>query len=196
MKQTVEWHLTSLDLKVTLSHAIVILLNSSSVNYFLSAILTFLTHCCDCINTSVNSVQYLHFNFVQQCIQISTRINSTSVHMYICVCFFQNVSNIQHCWPLKPLWYSVHLHVDPLHDTVTMIVTSEMYEKKIQKSLWQRLIGNQYHWHFENIRCYNVEFYMCSIQHNMAQVWEESPPPPWHPVSFQNTIILMHISAM
>ena len=26
-------------------------------------------------------------NFVQQCIQISTRINSSSVHTYICVCF-------------------------------------------------------------------------------------------------------------
>ena len=36
------------------------------------------------------------FDFVQQCIQISTRINSTSVHMYICVCFIRNVSNIQH----------------------------------------------------------------------------------------------------
>ena len=33
---------------------------------------------------------------VQQRIQISTRINSTSVHMYICVCFIRNVSNIQH----------------------------------------------------------------------------------------------------
>ena len=39
---------------------------------------------------------YTQFNFVQQCIKISTRINSTSVHMYICVCFIQNVSNIQH----------------------------------------------------------------------------------------------------
>ena len=35
------------------------------------------------------------FNFVQQCIQISTRINSTSVHTYICVCFIRNVSSIR-----------------------------------------------------------------------------------------------------
>ena len=38
---------------------------------------------------------HIQFNFVQQCIQISTRINSTNVHMYICVCFIRNVSNIQ-----------------------------------------------------------------------------------------------------
>ena len=40
------------------------------------------------------------FNFVQQCIQISTRINSSSVHMYIFVCFIRNISNIQQTAPL------------------------------------------------------------------------------------------------
>ena len=38
----------------------------------------------------------LQLQLVQQCIQISTRINSTSVHTYIFVCFIRNVSNIQH----------------------------------------------------------------------------------------------------
>ena len=41
---------------------------------------------------------HIQFNFVQQCIQISTRINSINVHTYICVCFIQNqynMSNIQ-----------------------------------------------------------------------------------------------------
>ena len=36
---------------------------------------------------------HIQINFVQQCIQISTRINSSSVHTYICVCFIRNVSN-------------------------------------------------------------------------------------------------------
>ena len=36
---------------------------------------------------SSNAIQ---FNFVQQCIQISTRINSSSVHTYIFVCFIRN----------------------------------------------------------------------------------------------------------
>ena len=35
----------------------------------------------------------IQFNFVQQCIQISTRINSSSVHTYIFVCFIRNHSN-------------------------------------------------------------------------------------------------------
>ena len=39
---------------------------------------------------------HIQFQLVQQCIQISARINSTSVHTYICVCFIRNVSNIQH----------------------------------------------------------------------------------------------------
>ena len=39
---------------------------------------------------------HIQFQLVQQCIQISTRINSTSVHMYIYVCFIRNISNIQH----------------------------------------------------------------------------------------------------
>ena len=37
-------------------------------------------YCCACINTTVISISN-HFNFVQQCVQISTRINSS---MYIC----------------------------------------------------------------------------------------------------------------
>ena len=42
------------------------------------------SYCCMCINTSVFS-NVTHFNFVQQCIQISTRINSS---MYICTSVF------------------------------------------------------------------------------------------------------------
>ena len=39
---------------------------------------------------------HIQFNFMQQCIQISTRINSTSVHTCIFVCFIRNPSNFQH----------------------------------------------------------------------------------------------------
>ena len=31
----------------------------------------------------------------QQCVQNSTRINFSSVHTYICVCFIRDISNIQ-----------------------------------------------------------------------------------------------------
>ena len=36
---------------------------------------------------------HLHFDIQLQCIQISTRINSSSVHTYIFVCFIRNHSN-------------------------------------------------------------------------------------------------------
>ena len=82
---------------------------------------TFSCHC-NSINTTLPIViqeQFSHFfpllqlyksqcifqcnqiNFLQQCIQISTRINSSSVHTYICVCFIHNVSNIQHIQPMR-----------------------------------------------------------------------------------------------
>ena len=38
---------------------------------------------------------HIQFDVQLQCIQISTRINSSSVHTYILVCFIRNVSNIQ-----------------------------------------------------------------------------------------------------
>ena len=55
----------------------------------LRAISSFLFHCCDCINTSVFSTQYLSSNLYSN-VTTSTRINSSSVHTYICVCFIRN----------------------------------------------------------------------------------------------------------
>ena len=80
---------------MTVSHAIVILLTltcqltpkSNShislpllrlyINYSISNAIQF--------NSVYSTVQY--FQLAQQCIQISTRINSSSVHTYIFVCF-------------------------------------------------------------------------------------------------------------
>ena len=39
---------------------------------------------------------HIQFDVQLQCIQISTRINSSNVHTYILVCFIRNISNIQH----------------------------------------------------------------------------------------------------
>ena len=63
---------------VTVSHAIVILLN----NPLSRAILTFLS---PLLRVYINQYfsMHLQFQIVQQCIQISTRINSSSVHTYI-----------------------------------------------------------------------------------------------------------------
>ena len=78
---------------VTVSHAIVILLN----NPLSRAILTFLIPLIASVYKPAffhaSSVQ-VHFNFVQQCIQISTRINSSSVHTYIFSLFY--IACIQH----------------------------------------------------------------------------------------------------
>ena len=39
---------------------------------------------------------HIQFHTQLQCIQISTRINSSNVHTYIFICFIRNPSNIQH----------------------------------------------------------------------------------------------------
>ena len=53
-----------------------------------------LTHLIPLLRVFINqhSSNAIQFNFihVQQCIQISTRINSSSVHTYIFVCFIRN----------------------------------------------------------------------------------------------------------
>ena len=46
------------------------------------------------INYSISNAN--HFQLAQQCIQISTRINSSSVHTYIFVCFTLRVSLCGH----------------------------------------------------------------------------------------------------
>ena len=70
--------LHSLVSDVTVSHAIVILLN----NPLSRAILTFLSPLLR-VYINLHFSNDIQFNFVQQCIQISTRINSSSVHTYI-----------------------------------------------------------------------------------------------------------------
>ena len=80
---------------MTVSHAIVILLiltcqlAPKSNSHISHPLLQLYKYQCNFYTVS-------QFNFVQQCIQISTRINSSSVHTYICVCFIRNTSNIQH----------------------------------------------------------------------------------------------------
>ena len=66
---------------VTVSHAIVILLTLTCQLAPKSN-----SHISQSFVASVYKPAFsmhLHFNFVQQCIQISTRINSSSVHTYI-----------------------------------------------------------------------------------------------------------------
>ena len=94
-----ERHFTHIDLKVTVSHAIVILcvtscqVTISSVNYISH------THCCHCITTSVISIQYLILRLYSNACR-STRINffkCTYVHLCLfhskCIQYSTNLCN-------------------------------------------------------------------------------------------------------
>ena len=66
--------------------------NCNSIHYIVSIVLLramsfFRFYCCICILTTA-FFMHLHFNFVQQCIQISTRINcSMYIRTSVCVSF-------------------------------------------------------------------------------------------------------------
>ena len=72
---------------------------------------------------------HIQFQFVQQCIQISTRINSTNVHTYICVCFIRNLynmSNIQNGVRIEAVFASLQEgeHTDQIQQFPAYIQSS------------------------------------------------------------------------
>ena len=82
---------------MTVSHAIVILLTltcqlAPKSNSHISQSFVASVYKAAFFQCLFSSVQF-KFQLVQQCIQISTRINSSSVHTYIFVCFIRNHSN-------------------------------------------------------------------------------------------------------
>ena len=96
-------HISSL--KLTGSHFIVILFTLQCQLYIWER-----SHPFSSIVAFVYKLLYIpcifSSNLLQQCIQISTRINSSSVHTYICVCFIRNSYNTFQfhsamvCWPI------------------------------------------------------------------------------------------------
>ena len=144
---------------MTVSHAIVILLTltcqlTPKSNSHISLLLLRLY-----INYSIFNaihftptpctVQYSSsFNFVQQCIQISTRINSSSVHTYIFVCstlrvilqgfVTQNATWCQNrgciCISSTRRTYG-RIHMLPVIQTRTIILCTELFPKKRREKI-------------------------------------------------------------
>ena len=84
-----QWNDNShISLKVTVSHMIVILFNPHLSRAFLTCLNPLLR-----VYINQYFSMHLQFQLVQQCIQLSTRINSSNVHTYICVCFIRDNSS-------------------------------------------------------------------------------------------------------
>ena len=89
-----------------------------------------------------------HFQLAQQCIQISTRINSSSVHTYISVCFTlrvilqgfvtQNATWCQNrgciCISSTRRTYG-RIHMLPVIQTSTIILCTELFPKKRREKI-------------------------------------------------------------
>ena len=96
---------------------------------------------------------HLHFQLVQQCIQISTRINSSSVHTYILVCFIRNyipatfsngllTNNSTWCQnrgcicisSTRRTYGRIHMHTAYIQ-TSTIILQTELFPKKRREKI-------------------------------------------------------------
>ena len=103
-------------LKVTVSHISVILMFSDLsivCQEQLTHLLIFLFYCCNCIDTPVYIPFSISFSSCTAMWLHLLEINSSSVHMYICVCFIWNVSRLQYSTgtklTLKVLFTTCHL---------------------------------------------------------------------------------------
>ena len=92
-----------------------------------------------------------HFQLAQQCIQISTRINSSSVHTYIFVCFIRNslrvilqgfvTQNATWCQNRGCICISStrrtygRIHMLPVIQTRTIILCTELFPKKRREKI-------------------------------------------------------------
>ena len=131
---------------MTVSHAIVILLTltcqlTPKSNSHISLLLLRLY-----ISYSISNA--IHFQLAQQCIQISTRINSSSVHTYIFVCFTlrvilqgfvtQNATWCQNrgciCISSTRRTYG-RIHMLPVIQTRTIILCTELFPKKRREKI-------------------------------------------------------------
>ena len=94
---------------------------------------------------------HIHFQLAQQCIQISTRINSSSVHTYIFVCFIRNslrvilqgfvTQNATWCQNRGCICISStrrtygRIHMLPVIQTRTIILCTELFPKKRREKI-------------------------------------------------------------
>ena len=91
---------------------------------------------------------HIHFQLAQQCIQISTRINSSSVHTYIFVCFTLHVilqgfvtQNATWCQNRGCICISStrrtygRIHMLPVIQTRTIILCTELFPKKRREKI-------------------------------------------------------------
>ena len=99
-------------------------------------------------SNSVYSTVQFNFQLAQQCIQISTRINSSSVHTYIFVCFTlrvilqgfvtQNATWCQNrgciCISSTRRTYG-RIHMLPVIQTSTIILWTELFPKKKREKI-------------------------------------------------------------
>ena len=147
---------------MTVSHAIVILLtltcqltpkSNSHISLLLLRLYINYSIFSALHSNSVYSTVQFKFQLAQQCIQISTRINSSSVHTYIFVCFTlgvilqgfvtQNATWCQNrgciCISSTRRTYG-RIHMLPVIQTRTIILCTELFPKKRREKIQREIL--------------------------------------------------------
>ena len=99
---------------------------------------------------------HIQFQLAQQCFQISTRINSSSVHTYIFVCFIRNslrvilqgfvTQNATWCQNRGCICISStrrtygRIHMLPVIQTRTIILCTELFPKKRREKIQREIL--------------------------------------------------------
>ena len=120
------------------------------------------------INYSISNAN--QFQLAQQCIQISTRINSSSVHMYIFVCFTlrvilqgfvtQNATWCQNrgciCISSTRRTYG-RIHSSFLHPAYirTIILWTELFPKKRREKIQGEILQSIFEYRYSGVSTYN-----------------------------------------
>ena len=140
---------------------------------------------------------HIQFQLAQQCIQISTRINSSSVHTYIFVCstlrvvlqgfVTQNATWCQNrgciCISSTRRTYG-RIHMLPVIQTSTIILWTELFPKKRREKI-SKVLQSIFEYRYSGVSTYNP-----AIPTRITKIFEYSVFYKNYSVSTRNPVIL------
>ena len=122
---------------------------------------------------------HIHFQLAQQCIQISTRINSSSVHTYIFVCFTlrvilqgfvtQNATWCQNrgciCISSTRRTYG-RIHMLPVIQTRIIILWTELFPKKKREKIQGEILQSIFE--YSGVSTFLQDFFEYSVFYSVS----------------------------
>ena len=136
---------------------------------------------------------HIQFQLAQQCIQISTRINSSSVHTYIFVCSTLRVvpqgfvtQNATWCQNRGCICISsTRRTYGRIHIPATIILWTELFPKKRREKIQGEILQSIFEYRYSGVSTYNP-----AIPTRITKIFEYSVFYKNYSVSTRNPVIL------